>query len=170
MNRLRGFTLTELLITIVIAAMIVSAAIPALISSTQNNRLTAYSNELITALNIARIKAIETGRAVSVCPSSNGIACAGSSDWSNGWIVFLDASGANGILDNSDKVVRRWEALDGNASVTGETNENFVRFVGTGAAAQSATLTLSIPDCTGDQGRRIDVDSTGRASVSKLAC
>ena len=82
MNRLRGFTLTELLITIVIAAMIVSAAIPALISSTQNNRLTAYSNELITALNIARIKAIETGRAVSVCPSSNGIACAGSSDWS----------------------------------------------------------------------------------------
>jgi type IV fimbrial biogenesis protein FimT len=57
-----GFTLLELMITIAIAGILVGVAIPSFTSIITSNRLTAYANELVTALNLARNEAVKRGR------------------------------------------------------------------------------------------------------------
>jgi len=93
MKKNAGFTLIELMITLAIVGILLTVGVPSLKTFMQSNQLIAATNELVSALHVARSEAIKLNTKVSVCSSSNGTGCSGSSDWKNGWVVFVDADG-----------------------------------------------------------------------------
>src|SRR3569832_2414901 len=54
----RGFTLVELLVTISIATILVTLAVPSFSDFVKNNRMITLTNDFVTALNVARSEAI----------------------------------------------------------------------------------------------------------------
>lgn len=93
----QGFTLLELLFTLMIAAILASLAGPAMSSFIQKNKMASYVNELVSAIQIARSEAIKTGTVSCVCSSSDASAatpsCNGGNNWETGWIAFTDSAG-----------------------------------------------------------------------------
>ncbi len=98
MKKNSGFTLLELLITLAIVAILLTVGVPSLRSMMQGNQLVSSTNELLSALHVARSEAIKSNGRVTICESSNGTSCAATGDWKDGWIVFIDA---DGLLDNT---------------------------------------------------------------------
>lgn len=71
----RGFTLVELVITLVVAAILFAVAIPSFNNLINTNRLTTATNTLVGALNTARMEAIKRNGSVQFCSnvaSTNG--------------------------------------------------------------------------------------------------
>ena len=93
MKKYSGFTLLELMVTVALIGILLSVGMPSLKVFIQGNQLIASSNELLSALNLARSESIKLNSRVTICESSNGTSCSATGDWSNGWIVFVDANG-----------------------------------------------------------------------------
>ncbi|WJW75089.1 GspH/FimT family pseudopilin [Thiohalobacter sp. IOR34] len=167
MNSRRGFTLIELMITIAIAAILLTVGVPSFRSIIQNNRITAQANELVTALNLGRSEAVKRGQTITVCASSTGSACTGG--WPDGWLVMTDANG-NAALDGTDAVLRVWEGLTGGTTVSA--SDTALQFDRLGAliGGNPVTINISIPDCTGTELRNITISNTGRVSVQRTTC
>ncbi len=87
----RGFTLYELLVTLALAALLVSLGLPAFSSMLARSRQAVEINALFHAIHLARKESIVHRQVVSLCPSTDGQNCLGSNDWSAGWIVFRNA-------------------------------------------------------------------------------
>jgi type IV fimbrial biogenesis protein FimT len=98
-----GFTLVELLVTIVVLSILLGLAVPAFRSFIQNDQQWVQTNNLIQGLNAARSDAIKSdstvfpaipgGPGAQICTSNDGVACTGT-PWDQGWIV-LGADPAN---------------------------------------------------------------------------
>lgn len=85
-----GFSLYELLVTLAVAAVVLSVGVPSLGVLVARNRQHAEINALFHAIHAARKESITKRRVVSLCPSSDGETCRQSLDWSNGWILFVN--------------------------------------------------------------------------------
>ena len=66
----RGFTLVELVITLVVAAILFTIAIPNFNNLINANRLTTATNAMVGALNSARMEAIKRNGSVQFCSNS----------------------------------------------------------------------------------------------------
>ena len=150
MNKHSGFTLIELMITLAIVGILLAVGVPSLKAFMQGNQLVATSNELLSALHIARSEAIKLNKRVTICESSNGTSCSATGNWKNGWIVFTDALGATSgtaaICTNTiaDCLLRVHEAIaDNQLSVSGA-------YTGGGAISSFTFTSRGLPkDSTG---------------------
>ena len=109
MQRMRGFTLIELMVTLTVLGILVSLGLPAMSDLMRNNRRTVLVNELLASLMLARAEAARSGQPIVVCgvddANNNGAidaaerTCTGT-DWRDGWIVatWIDADN-DGALD-----------------------------------------------------------------------
>lgn len=87
----RGFSLLELLMTVTLAALVLTLGLPSFGNLVADKRLRAETDALFHAVHLARKASIVRRRVVSLCPSSDGRSCDGGTDWSRGWILFADA-------------------------------------------------------------------------------
>jgi len=87
-TRIRGFTLYELLITLVLIALISGLAVPSLEANIARQRQRAEINALFHAIHLARKESIMRRKVVSLCPSVDGQTCTPGRDWSSGWLMF----------------------------------------------------------------------------------
>ena len=107
----RGITLVETMVTVTIMVILLMVAVPAYKSTIDGNRRATYATELLEDLTLARSEAIKRNKKVVVCASTSGTACSGNpSDWTSGWIMYVDANG-NGSLDPGESVLRAHGAL-----------------------------------------------------------
>jgi type IV fimbrial biogenesis protein FimT len=91
MRRSVGITLIELLVTITIAAILGSLAVPSFTTFIQDARRTNAVNGFFHAIFLARSESIKRGTVVSICKSADGSTCAPrTSAWTSGWIVFVN--------------------------------------------------------------------------------
>ncbi len=168
MKTCKGFTLVELMITLVIAAIVLTVGIPNFRSLIQNNRIVTQANSLVGALNLARSEAVSRGIYITLCPTTNKTSCVDSTNWATGWIMFADTDNL-GTYNTGEEIIRVWDPLTGGSTLTG--TFNIATFKPSGASATAEfTYTLRISDCTGDQGRNIVMSTMGRISTSKVAC
>lgn len=99
----QGFTLIELMVTIVVAGVLLGIGVPGFVSIINNNRLTTSANELVATLNLARSEAVKRGVQVTVRRKGSTTQV-----WDNGWNVFVDIAGTPGgnnlgeFLDDGD--------------------------------------------------------------------
>jgi type IV fimbrial biogenesis protein FimT len=94
-RRSNGFTLVELMVTILIVAVLAAIALPSFRNVIQRNRVAAASNDLLASVSYARNTAITRGQLVSMCPSTDGASCTSAGkDFESGWIVYTYPAGA----------------------------------------------------------------------------
>jgi type IV fimbrial biogenesis protein FimT len=84
MSRQAGLTLVELVITLVVAAILATIAVPSFRAHVQNTRVATLTNDVVALVHDARSEAITRGAPVVVCASPDGIDCHGS--WKDGWM------------------------------------------------------------------------------------
>ena len=72
-----GFTLVELMVALAVLAVLLGIAVPSFQSITNRNRLTAVTNEMLGAVQLARVEAVRRNARVVFCPTTNGTACGG---------------------------------------------------------------------------------------------
>ena len=156
----KGFTLLELIVTIAVAAIILSFGVPGFISIIQNNRAVAHTNDLVTGLNLARSEATRRSAVVTICSSTDGVTCSGSNDWSSGWVV----------RNGAGEVLRTWPERSGGAGVLTATASQ-VQFQPRGSLAVAGPLfRVRLPHCTSNQGRDVAVNVAGRISLTRVNC
>lgn len=190
MKKISGFTLVELLITLVVVAITVGIGAPSLRQFIQNSKINVSTNDLVSALQVARSQAIREGMFGCVCPSSSASdavpSCLGTNNWEEGWIAFLDTTGdcvfgppADVLLkvkDTSDNDGTKF-AIRTNAGGS-ITAVNYVRFNSRGAPEQAAGSSQrgvwSICDDRGvdvlnNFARAVELSSAGSVRSSKDA-
>ena len=91
MTRIRGFTLYELLMTLVLAALLLTIGLPSFSGIVARNRQAIEINALFHAVHLARKESIMRKKVVSLCPSHDGETCQPGTDWSLGWLMFENA-------------------------------------------------------------------------------
>ena len=158
MSKQNGFSLIEVMVTLTIAAIVLSIAVPSYQTAVQNNRRTTATNELATAFQLARSTAISQRVFTVVCKSPDGATCpmgAGSGDWTQGWMIFTDVDN-NGAMDGGDTLIRVHGTLPGGATFIGNNNVvNRVSFSPQGLAR-------------GSNGTITHCDARGAADASAL--
>ncbi|BCO31640.1 type IV pilin [Thiohalobacter sp. COW1] len=168
MKSAHGFTLIELMITLALAAIILTLGVPSFTETIRTNRVATQVNELVTALNLARSEAIKRATAVTVCASADQATCSGSNDWRTGWIVVTDDNTNTTGSPSENTVVRVWGALKGVAN--DDWGADYVRYQSTGITNVSTTLTHEISGCSGNQAREIEINAAGRIDVTEMSC
>ena len=167
-----GFTLVELVITLLILAILVTVGVPTFSDATLGSRLGSTANNLVVSLYLARSEAIKRNTIVRVCPSTDSNTCATSASWETGWIVM--APYASGTSD--DVVIQRQAAVSGNISVLHKNAAlssaltSAVDMPPSGIRAggsDEAFLICRGASNPGKQERVVSVTATGRPSVKR---
>jgi type IV fimbrial biogenesis protein FimT len=165
MNRNNGFTLIELMVTLAVAAILLTVGIPSFKEMISNNRLTTQSNALVGFLQGARMEAVRRNRTVSVCVDDNlgSDACDGT-DWAQGWRLWIDLDGDNNV--DADETLRVKDGILGTTTIVsaGFDNTESISFSSTGEADSTGTFTICDSDRAGEPGVAISISTTGRIS------
>lgn len=128
-----GFTLTELMVTLTIVAILCGIGVPSFRYVTTGNRLSAEVNALLGDMQLARAEAIREGANVVVCASKDEATCSGESDWKTGWIVWNDPNG-NGSIDSDEAVLHQQQAIKSEDTVEASNDVTQITFNRTGFA------------------------------------
>jgi type IV fimbrial biogenesis protein FimT len=83
-----GFTLVEMVITLLILGILVAVGLPTFSDATLGSRLSSTANNLVVSFYLARSEAIKRNTIVRVCPSTDGNSCASAASWQTGWIIM----------------------------------------------------------------------------------
>ena len=127
-----GFSLIELLFTLIIAAILLAVGAPSFSNVIKDNRLTSQINSLVSALGMARSEALKRSQPVSVCKSSNGTTCNANWTASNqGWAVFVDAD-QSGSINAGEEILRVNGTLE--SGTTLRFSNNFLTFDSQGSS------------------------------------
>ena len=170
MNTQRGFTLVELLITLAIASILITVAVPSFRTIVLDNRLSTHANDFIADIQLARSEAIKRQRNTQICISTtfanNPPTCTGGTNWTAGWIVWVDIDRDNAV--DAGEVIQVHEPFSGNATLTSAAKSSF-RYDSIGLVDGADTLTLC-DDRNGERGRQITISNAGRPSVADFVC
>ena len=159
----RGFTMTELLITLAIAgilAMIGAPAMGGLIARTTNATIEA---SVAGTLRHARTAAIMRNARVLVCPSLDGRRCQSGDDWQRGWII-AQAADHDGQPDAGKQIIATQTAMPNGTRVITSAGRRQVTFQPSGSAGGS-NVTFTICHARDHAGRSVVVSNTGRVRV-----
>jgi type IV fimbrial biogenesis protein FimT len=137
-RRVRGFTLIELIMTMTVAAILLAIGVPSFLYVTSSNRATSEINGLLGDLQFARGEAIKEGQTVTICSSTDGATCAGTTAWNNGWIVFSD-TGLIGTVDGTDYVLKMQRTFSGTDALTSDNAITTVTFTREGFTSSLPT-------------------------------
>lgn len=160
-----GFTLLELIVTVVIASIVTAIAIPSMRTFTQNDRLITNVNTLIGHLAYARSEAVKRSQQVSVCASNDASTCSGT--WSDGWIVYIDADGDNSFTAG-EEVLRAQQDLGSGNTLTATTIGSQITYDNRGFATAASVGSLQLCDGrSGPHGKTIRITTTGRVRLEK---
>ena len=145
----QGFTLLELIITLVILAILVTIAVPSFSSYILNQRVKTTAFELAAALSYARSEAIKLNANVQLSQDNAG--------W-EGWSM---------VRTDTNAVLRTWQRP---ARLAITANENAVTFQRDGRANAAVTFTVCDADASSQVARRlVQLDVSGRPNLTRGA-
>jgi len=151
----KGFTLVELIITLAIASILMSLAMPSFVSTIKNNSMTTQANQFIVALNLARSEAIKRRANIDVVATNPSA----SNEWAGGWTVAV----------NGGATIKVFSAFESGSTLDSVGNSDTFQYQPSGRANITDSYRLC-DDRVGETGREITISTTGRVSVSQYSC
>ncbi|MCG5493539.1 GspH/FimT family pseudopilin [Ectothiorhodospira variabilis] len=132
-QRPSGFTLVELMVTIAVAAVIMTIAVPSFTHLRVSGALTTQANSLTAGINLARSEAIRRNASVHFCRTATDSSsdCANAvGDW-NHWAVVA-----------SGDILRRGtlDTLGNRITITSDLNQDRLRIGPDGMARSGSSL------------------------------
>lgn len=171
MDREKGFTLIELMVTLVIAGILLSIAIPSFQNLIIDSRLNATASDLADAVRLARSEALKRNRPVVFCQIDPGDPedCDPGGNW-GGWALHDD-------MDDDDKVLRLGllTGFGDTIRVSSDLNSQTATFTGDGLARSAgalineATITICATSGSGEKTREVVFGGAGRVSIANVA-
>ena len=130
----RGFTLWELLVTVLLIGIVLSLGIPNFNDFTRNSEMAAAVNALVSAVHASRTEAVKRGAPITICGSSAPLTAVPACDGGDGgFFAFTDLQNTdadpepegNGVFDGADEILLRRDrpasqiriALQGSATI-----------------------------------------------------
>ena len=145
-----GFTLIELMISVLLVAVLLGIGVPSFRSLIVDQRMRAVSTDLRIALNTARSEAVKRNRSVVLSPSDTG--------WGGGWSIANPDPNDPAILNN----------LQGDGITITAAPSGDVTFSPLGRSTAIAFDIAVNSDSSGEMCLQMQAD--GRATAIKGAC
>jgi type II secretion system protein H len=111
-----GFTLVELMITLVIMAIVITVGLPSFNDFVASQRVRTAASDLAADMAFARAEAIKESRPVVVEP------IAGPGDWRRGWRIWVDIDGDRLLGANETRKIG--DPIAGRSAVCGPATLN----------------------------------------------
>jgi type IV fimbrial biogenesis protein FimT len=161
-----GFTLYELMITVLIVGVVLTLAIPNMQDFTRNSRMSSTANDLHAAFHLGRSESSRAKTNITICPSDDLLDCGG--NWDDGYIVFVDEDGDLTVDGNDgETVLRRHNAMNDAISLAVADDATYFSFAATGlgrAGVGGSTAVSQIVIC---DERGTDI-AAGGSSAARL--
>lgn len=154
---MRGFTMIELLITIVVIGVLTSLALPSFRSFVLNQRIKNASFDIMSSLTLARSEAIKRNTSVNMIPNSGS--------WANGWAITAGATN----VDNRS-------AIGNGVTVTcfsGSTSTTpcpTITYLNNGRLSAGTANSIQLASTDNLALRCISIDLSGRPNSKKASC
>ncbi len=133
-----GQSMLETVIALALLAILCGLAVSSWRPLRQALELEMLAEDLWTSVLTARSEAMRRQQRVTVCISSDGLACAAAGSWQQGWLMFQDSNG-NGAVDPGERVLQIHGALPIHFSATG--NSTVSKYISYGSSGRSLSLT-----------------------------
>ncbi len=176
----KGFSIYELMITLLIVGVLLTIGLPNLSDFTRNSRISGTANDLHSSFMLARSEAARSKSNVTICSSANSTAANANCDGSpfdSGWIIFVDLDGDIDRDAVNEPVLRSHPAIDASIDITTNAGAAYFSFaptgLGRGDIAGVSLVTAVICDSRGNTvasggssaARFLVVTPIGRATV-----
>lgn len=147
-----GFTLLELMVTLVVLSVILGLGVPSMRSIILNQRVRNAAMELDSALLFARSEATKRNNDVTITQAAGG--------WQNGWVTTNVADGS--ILQQHDPI--------GDVTVTANLSSVTYQHTGRVTAAGGAQFALNVTPSNGGVTQQcLDIGLSGAVSAYNVA-
>lgn len=162
-----GYSLYDMMVTLSVASVVTTGA-SGLVDIIDDHRKTAYTNELVGILHLARSESVKRGRDAVLCPSRNSRQCDAHSGeytaWHDGLMLYIDEND-NGLYDPGETIVRVFKPGSG-LTVKSSSHRPKVTYRPNGMSGGS-TITLTVCGASAaSKARYIVLANTGRARLS----
>lgn len=152
-----GFTLIEMMVSLLILAVLLALGVPGMQWLAARDRVTNATNELVTAIQLARSEAVRLSINVTLCASSNQATCNEDGDWTDGWILFRS---------DNQTLIRVGAPMHVTLGV--DATAGSIQFNSTGATG-GAPIHLQI-NASGSEPRCIRLLASGFVATEKMEC
>ncbi len=161
-TRNKGYTLLELMMTMVLAAILLTVGIPNMTNFIKNNRVLAETNKLMTTFKTARSEAMTQRVNVIMCRTSDFINC---TTTGNTYMAFTDLD-SSVTVNGNDTIITKG-TIDSNhhelkfkkCSSCGD----YVEFSSSGTAVDNNGTLMVCDDRGTTYARAIIIESIGRS-------
>jgi len=165
--RQSGFSLMELMTTLVVSIAVMLAGVPAMQKFMANQKMMTSVNMMASHLHLARSEAVKRGLRAVLCPSLDGETCLKSVQWQRGFILFADEN-ANRRRDADEEVLRRFQpnSKEPQIHISTTKGRRWIRYQATGETPGS-NLTITFCDSSDFvDPKAIIISNTGRPRMS----
>jgi len=160
--RNQGLTNFELLFTLAIMAILLTASLPDFKSMIVDIKSDNTLRRIGQAVNLARTYAIKSGGIVTVCPSDDGLQCG--RDWKKVNLVFSD-NNADRQINEDDQILLlvQHQAQEGTIKWRSFQNKQYLQINGLGFTRnQNGSFTYCSSENIPKQARQLVINRLGR--------
>ena len=162
-----GFTLYELLITVLIVGVVLTVGVPNMLAFNQNGRMTATANDIHSAFHLARSESSRAKTNITVCASSSSLDanpdCEG--NWNQGFIVFVDDDGDLNVDAGTDSILRAFPALDDSLTLAVADDATYFSYASTGLGRTNVGGSTAVSQIVMCDERGTETSAGGRSAA-----
>lgn len=164
-KRSQGFTIIEIMISVMILAALAFLAAPAMRDLIQKNKIEVTSTSIMRSIVAARSEAISRNQPVVMCSSTDGATCS-TGGWDEGWISYADVDD-DSTLDVGEEVFGVFQVVDPVTVRSTAFNPNIMSFNSDGTLDQVVSFRACGSDADTENAYTVSISVTGRPRSSK---
>lgn len=112
--RQQGFTIIELMITLVVASVLTLIATPSFIRTIDKNRVTTAVNDFNTSLALAKSEAVKRNRSIKIISNT--------ANWVDGYSIGVDLNNDDDFADTGESTIKIVAAAATNITIAPNPN------------------------------------------------